>query len=146
MSVSAIFDYLQIARLCDTQNFVHICESHPQMDGEDRLRLRRNCLFDQLRVHAIGIWIDIHENRYCVHQENRPDRAFPGVGRCKHLVPGANSNRFQGRLNCNRSGVYALRVLGGVNLGKFLGECQRVLAGERLAAPLGTREDVFERE
>ncbi len=122
VGMRAIFDDFQVVFCGNAKDFVHVRKTHTQMDGENRLGLRRNGPLDQLRVETIGVRIDVHEYGNGIDQQHRPNGSLPGVGRGNDFVAGSYVNRFQSCLDRNRSGIHALGVLGGVNLGEFLGK------------------------
>ena len=92
VSVGAIFNDFQIVFLGDVQNFVHVGEAHSEMNGQNRLGFGSDCLFDEFRIEAIGVGIDVDEDRNCIEQQHRPDGAFPGVGRNNDFIAGTNPN------------------------------------------------------
>ena len=51
----------------------------PRWTGRIALVFGSDRFLDQLCIQAIGVGIYVHENGNRIHQENRPDCAFPGV-------------------------------------------------------------------
>src|SRR3981081_4296445 len=83
------------------------------MDGKNGLRLWGDGLLDEFRIQAIGIGINVNENRHSVDQQYRSDCAFPGVGRDNHFVPWTNVDSLERCLNGYSARVHTLAVLGG---------------------------------
>src|SRR3981081_4269017 len=115
------------------------------MDGKNGLRLWGDGLLDEFRIQAIGIGINVNENRYRIYQQYRSDCAFPGVGRDNHFVPWTNVDSLERCLNGYSARVHTLAVLGGVEFGKLLGERVGVLARKWLSTPVVIFENIFER-
>jgi hypothetical protein len=82
--------------------------------------------------------IDIDKHRHRIDQQHWTDCAFPGVGGDQNLIAGLDANGFEGGLDGDRAGVYALAIGSIVQLGKTSGELGGVLAWKRLPTPGST--------
>ena len=50
-------------RLGDRQDGIHVCHLPEQVDRDDCLGLRRDGRLEQLRIHVVGLLIDVDEDR-----------------------------------------------------------------------------------
>jgi hypothetical protein len=141
--VRAIFHNFEMVFFCDTQNLIHVCKTHSQVNRKDGFGFWSYRAFDLFCVKTVGVWVDVDKYRNSIHQQDRTYGAFPGVRRNDYFITGPNVDGFQGGLYRYRSSVNALPVFRSVGRGKFLCESARIFTGKRLAAPPGALQHIL---
>ena len=74
MCLARILDNSQSVALSNGQDTVHVRGTATDVDGHNGLCSIRNRLFNPGGIHALGLWIDVNEDR---------DRTYNQTGRCR---------------------------------------------------------------
>ena len=81
----------------------HVGRAVVEVDGDDRARAGGDVRFHLRRVDAVGIRLDIHQDRHGIYIQAGSRRGLPGVDRHDHLVAVADVQRFQRQLQGHRA-------------------------------------------
>jgi hypothetical protein len=86
-----------------TVQFTPSGEPHRKMDGQNRAGARRNRFPHGRYAEAVGIVIDVRENRDAADEKHRGRRAIPGIGRHNDLVTKTDASRLKCGDQSNRA-------------------------------------------
>src|SRR3972149_1048363 len=90
-SLGAILNNMEVVMLCNLKNWFHVSRTPCQMDRQNRLRTRGDCLFDQSRIDIVII-LYINKDRPCTKQCNATGTGNKRIGNCDDLIARTNAN------------------------------------------------------